>query len=77
MINRYCLVLAIGSNANSNMQRTRADIEIPGVDNLELAKHIQDNLDFDQLILNAIMENQVLMGSCIFKDIENRKDTYL
>ena len=36
------------------MQRSsKGDIEIPGVDNLELAKYIQDTLDFDQLILEC------------------------
>lgn len=49
-----CLELnrAIGSRDNS--QHTKgmaADIEIHGVSNFELAEWIQNNLDFDQLIL--------------------------
>ena len=45
---------AIGSKATSQHAKGQAaDIEIPGVDNLELAKYIQDTLDFDQLILEC------------------------
>ena len=45
---------AIGSNANSQHAKGQAaDIEIPGVDNLKLAKYIQDKMDFDQLILEC------------------------
>lgn len=43
---------AIGSKPSSqHTQGKAADIEIPTVDNLELAKWIRDNLKFDQLIL--------------------------
>ena len=67
---------AIGSNANSQHAKGEAsDIEIPGVDNLELAKHIQDNLDFDQLILECYNgEPSSGWVHVSFKDIENRKD---
>ena len=45
---------AIGSNANSQHAKGQAaDIEIPGVDNFELAQYIQNNMDFDQLILEC------------------------
>jgi len=45
---------AIGSNANSQHAKGEAaDIEIPGVDNSVLAKWIQDNTNFDQLILEC------------------------
>ena len=45
---------AIGSNANSQHAiGEAADIEIPGVDNSVLAKWIQDNANFDQLILEC------------------------
>jgi hypothetical protein len=43
---------AIGGAATSqHCNGEAADIEIPGVSNYELAKWIQDNLEFDQLIL--------------------------
>lgn len=42
----------IGSSDNSqHVLGMAADIECPDVDNFELAKWIQNNLDFDQLIL--------------------------
>jgi hypothetical protein len=45
---------AIGSKPTSQHAKGEAaDIEIPGVDNAELAKYIQDNLNFDQLILEC------------------------
>lgn len=49
-----CLDLneALGSKPTSqHTQGKAADIEIPTMDNLELAKWIRDNMDFDQLIL--------------------------
>ncbi len=39
-----------------------ADIEIPGVPNLELAEWIRDNLDFDQLILEFYKQNDPTAG---------------
>lgn len=39
-----------GSKNSQHTKGEAADIEIPGVDNLELAYWIVDNLDFDQLI---------------------------
>ena len=42
-----------GSNKSQHTKGEAADIEIPGVDNLEIAKYIQDTLDFDQLILEC------------------------
>lgn len=43
---------AIGGSKNSqHMKGEAADIEIPGVSNLELAKFIAANFEFDQLIL--------------------------
>ena len=45
---------AIGSKPTSQHAKGEAaDIEIPGVDNAELSKYIQDNLNFDQLILEC------------------------
>lgn len=43
---------ALGSKSGSqHTQGKAADIEIPTVANLDLAKWIRDNMDFDQLIL--------------------------
>lgn len=39
-----------GSKTSQHMKGEAADIEIDGVDNLELAMWIRDNLPFDQLI---------------------------
>ena len=42
---------AIGSSRKSQHAKGQAaDFEVPGIDNLELAEWVQDNLDFDQLI---------------------------
>jgi zinc D-Ala-D-Ala carboxypeptidase len=47
---------AIGSSRKSQHAKGQAvDFEVPGVDNLSLAKWIQDNLAFDQLILECYM----------------------
>ena len=44
----------IGGNKNSqHCKGEAADIEIPGVNNIELAFWIKDNLNFDQLILEC------------------------
>jgi hypothetical protein len=40
-----------GSKTSQHMTGEAADFEISGVDNLEIAKWIRDQLDFDQLIL--------------------------
>lgn len=46
------LCLAIGSKTTSQHARGEAaDFEVPGVPNIELARWITANLDFDQLIL--------------------------
>jgi zinc D-Ala-D-Ala carboxypeptidase len=42
-----------GSSRSQHCKGQAADIEVPGVSNYEVAKWIQDNLDFDQLILEA------------------------
>ena len=45
---------AIGSKSTSQHAKGEAaDIEVPGLDNAELAKWIQDNASFDQLILEC------------------------
>lgn len=40
-----------GSKTSQHCKGQAADIEVPGVSNLEVAEFIRDNLDFDQLIL--------------------------
>ena len=67
---------AIGSKATSQHAKGEAaDIEIPGVDNLDLAIFIMDNLDFDQLILECYTgEPSSGWVHVSFKDVENRKD---
>ena len=48
---------AIGSSARSQHARGQAvDFEVPGVSNLNLAYWIDENLDYDQLILEYWME---------------------
>tara|TARA_R100000773_G_C4220382_1_gene119057 strand:+ start:3477 stop:3929 length:453 start_codon:yes stop_codon:yes gene_type:complete len=67
---------AIGSKATSQHAKGEAaDIEIPGVDNLDIAIFIMDNLDFDQLILECYTgEPSSGWVHVSFKDVENRKD---
>ena len=60
-----CLKLnrAIGSKDNSQHRKGEAaDIEVPGVSNLELAEWIRDNLTFDQLILEFYSEDDPAAG---------------
>ena len=48
------LCVAIGSNIHSQHAKGEAaDFEVAGVDNYDLALWIQENLDFDQLILEC------------------------
>lgn len=54
---------AVGSGGGSQHRKGEAaDIEIPGVSNIELARWIRDNLDFDQLILEAYRPGQPNSG---------------
>ena len=53
----------IGSSYNSqHVLGMAADIECPAVDNFELAKWIQNNLDFDQLILEFYTAGEPTSG---------------
>ena len=53
----------IGSSDNSqHVLGMAADIECPAVDNFELAKWIQNNLDFDQLILEFYTAGEPTSG---------------
>ena len=48
------LSIAIGSSENSqHCKGQAADFEVAGMDNYELAQWIEENLDFDQLILEC------------------------
>ena len=40
-----------GASSSQHCRGQAADIEIPGISNYELANHISQNLDYDQLIL--------------------------
>ena len=70
---------AIGSSSKS--QHTKgmaADIEIPGLSNKELAEYIEDNLPFDQLILefyNGVDPNSGWVHVSYVSDSDNRKQT--
>ena len=48
------LCIAIGSSIDSQHAKGQAaDFEVAGIDNYDLAKWIEDNLDYDQLILEC------------------------
>lgn len=67
---------AIGSSVISQHGRGEAcDFEIAGVDNYEVAKWIQDNLDFDQLILEFYDDSDLNSGwiHCSFSKNNNRR----
>ena len=53
------LCIAIGSVLTSqHTEGKAADIEVPGVDNKELAEWIRNNLEYDQLILEFYKEGE-------------------
>lgn len=57
------LCLAVGSSKTSQHARGEAaDFEIPGVDNLTVARWIRDHLPFDQLILENYIMGQPNSG---------------
>ena len=66
---------AIGSKATSqHCKGEAADFEIPGVSNLEVALWIQNNVDFDQLILEYYTgEKNSGWIHVPYKDSSNRK----
>lgn len=70
------LCLAIGSKTTSQHAKGEAvDIKVPGVSNLNLAKWIVDNLNFDQLILEYYKEDEPHSGwvHVSYKKEGNRK----
>ena len=67
---------AIGSKATSQHAKGQAvDFEIAGISNLQVALWIQNNCDFDQLILEFWKEGEPNSGwvHCSFKEGSNRK----
>ena len=70
------LCVAIGSSTKSQHARGEAaDFEIFGVSNKELADYIDENLDYDQLILEYWKESDPNSGwiHCSFNTQGNRK----
>ena len=68
--------MAIGSNIHSQHAKGEAaDFEVAGVDNYGLAVWIQDNLDFDQLILECYTGGNSGWIHCSYKPEGNRKQT--
>ena len=69
---------AIGSKKTSqHAQGQAADFEVPNVSNYDLAYWIEQNLDFDQLILECYKAGEPTSGwvHCSFRsDGENRKE---
>jgi len=54
---------AVGSSDTSqHMKGEAADMECPGVDNLELAKWMSENLEFDQIILEGYEDGDTNSG---------------
>ncbi len=70
---------AVGSSSKSQHTKGQAaDIEIPGVSNKELAEYIEDNLPFDQLILefyNGVDPSSGWVHVSYIGDTDNRKQT--
>ena len=70
------LCVAIGSNIHSQHAKGEAaDFEVAGVDNYGLAMWIQDNLDFDQLILECYTGGNSGWIHCSYKPEGNRKES--
>ena len=69
------LCLAIGSSEKSQHAKGEAaDFEVPNVSNMELAKWIVSNLDFDQLILEYYTGGNTGWVHCSYKESGNRKE---
>ena len=67
---------AIGSSKNSQHAKGQAvDFEVPGVANVELARWLIDNVEFDQLILEYYDPNDPAAGwvHCSYNPIHNRR----
>ena len=74
------LCKAIGSKVSSQHAKGQAaDFEIPGIANINLARYIRDNLDFDQLILEFYKEEDPEAGwvHCSYKATGNRRQALI
>jgi hypothetical protein len=74
------LCIAIGSSIDSqHTEGKAADIEVPGVDNKELADWIRHNLEYDQLILEFYKDGEPDSGwvHISYNGTENRKQNLL
>lgn len=65
------------SDGSQHTSGEAADIEIPGVPNIELARYIRDYLDFDQLILEFFNDDDPSSGwvHVSWKRTGNRRQT--
>lgn len=71
------LCTALGSKPTSEhacIDGAAADFELYGVDNLEVATFIRDNLDFSQLILEFYSPPNGGWIHCSYKPVGNKKD---
>ena len=67
---------AIGSKKTSQHAKGQAvDFEIPGIPNIQIAYWLENNVDFDQLILEFWKEGEPNSGwiHCSYKEGSNRK----
>jgi len=64
------------STPSQHVKGEAADFEVPGMDNLDLAEYIRDNMDFDQLILEYYENGKPDSGwvHCSYKKSGNRKE---
>ena len=70
------LCVAIGSKITSQHAKGEAaDFEVAGVDNYDLALWIEENLEFDQLILECYTGGNTGWIHCSYVPEENRKET--
>mgnify|MGYP003111459130 CR=1 FL=1 len=70
------LCIAIGSKITSQHAKGEAaDFEVAGVDNYDLCLWIQDNLDFDQLILECYTGGNSGWVHCSYSQDNNRNQT--
>lgn len=70
------LCVAIGSSITSqHVEGKAADIEVPGIDNKELAEWIRHNLEYDQLILEFYKDGEPDSGwvHISYNESNNRK----
>ena len=54
-----------GSSKSQHCTGEAVDLEVPGVSNYDLALWVEENLDFNQLILESIAAESQLQAGCI------------